>query len=73
SEAGEKEWVAEILRLAAGDLDFLENCTPGLYNNEGDPSGLPRRNSSYGGGSVEFVNILRRWRETGDLVGLELR
>lgn len=72
SEAGEKEWVEEILRLATNDLDFLENCTPGLYNNEGNPSGLPLLNSSYGGGSVEFVNILRRWREAGDLAGLEL-
>ena len=73
TETGEKEWVDEILRLAASDNDFLENCTPGLYNNEGDPNGVPVLNSSYGGGSVEFVNILRRWRSAGDLAGLELR
>lgn len=73
SEAGEQGWVDEILRLATNDIDFLADCTPGLYNNEGDPSGLPLLNSSYGGGSVEFVSILRRWRETGDLAGLELR
>jgi hypothetical protein len=73
SEAGEKEWVEEILRLASSDNDFLENCTPGLYNNEGSPGEMPALNSSYGGGSVEFVNILRRWREAGDLAHLELR
>jgi cation diffusion facilitator CzcD-associated flavoprotein CzcO len=73
SEAGEKEWVAEILRLAGNGLDFLADCTPGLYNNEGDPAGMPLLNSSYGGGSVAFVDILRRWREAGDLAGLDLR
>ncbi|WP_079036847.1 neopentalenolactone/pentalenolactone D synthase [Streptomyces silaceus] len=73
SEAGEKEWVEEILRLATDSTDFLESCTPGLYNNEGKPGDLPALNSSYGGGSVEFVNILRRWREAGDLARLELR
>jgi pentalenolactone D synthase len=73
SEAGEKEWVEEILRLAVNSIGFLESCTPGLYNNEGKPGELPVLNSSYGGGSVEFVNILRRWREAGDLAHLELR
>jgi pentalenolactone D synthase len=73
SEAGEKEWVEEILRLAGRNLDFLESCTPGLYNNEGKPGDMYALNSSYGGGSVEFVNILRRWREAGDLAYLELR
>lgn len=73
SEAGEKEWVEEILRLAPNSTEFLESCTPGLYNNEGKPGELPALNSSYGGGSVEFVNILKRWREAGDLAQLELR
>ncbi|MFF2653743.1 neopentalenolactone/pentalenolactone D synthase [Streptomyces sp. NPDC058045] len=73
SEAGEKEWGEEILRLAPDSTDFLESCTPGLYNNEGNPGGLPPRNASYGGGSVEFVNILRHWREAGGLAGLVLR
>ncbi|MFJ8476765.1 neopentalenolactone/pentalenolactone D synthase [Kitasatospora sp. NPDC094011] len=73
SEAGEKEWVDEILRLANRNLEFADNCTPGLFNNEGKPGELHVLNSSYGGGSVEFVNILKRWRETGDLAHLELR
>ncbi|MFI9627000.1 neopentalenolactone/pentalenolactone D synthase [Streptomyces sp. NPDC052042] len=73
SEAGEKEWVEEILRLARRDTEFARNCTPGLFNNEGKPGELHALNSSYGGGSVEFVNILERWRAAGDLAHLELR
>jgi pentalenolactone D synthase len=73
SAVGEKEWVDTILRIANRNLDFAESCTPGLFNNEGDPRKLAVLNSSYGGGSVEFVGILRRWREAGDLAGLELR
>ena len=31
----EEEWVAEIKRLAVVAARFLQNCTPGYYNNEG--------------------------------------
>ncbi|TVZ76595.1 cyclohexanone monooxygenase/pentalenolactone D synthase [Streptomyces sp. BK340] len=72
SATGEKEWVEEILRLANRNLDYAEACTPGLFNNEGRPSELHVLNGSYGGGSVEFVNVLRTWREAGDLAHLEL-
>ena len=34
---------------------FLEECTPGYYNNEGKPSALAARNGFYGGGSVAFI------------------
>ncbi|MET7854266.1 neopentalenolactone/pentalenolactone D synthase [Streptomyces avermitilis] len=73
SATGEKEWVETILRLANRNLDFAESCTPGLFNNEGNPRNMAILNSSYGGGSVEFVNILKRWREADDLADLELR
>ncbi|MFI1869974.1 neopentalenolactone/pentalenolactone D synthase [Streptomyces jumonjinensis] len=72
SSTGEKEWVETILGLANRNLDFAESCTPGLFNNEGRPADLDILNSSYGGGSVEFVNVLEKWREAGDLAHLEL-
>ena len=72
SATGQKEWVEEILRLANRNLDFAESCTPGLFNNEGRPSELNALNGSYGGGSVEFVGVLRRWREAADIAHLEL-
>ncbi|MFF8640640.1 neopentalenolactone/pentalenolactone D synthase [Streptomyces sp. NPDC015345] len=73
SATAEQEWVDTILKLANRNLDFAEACTPGLFNNEGRPEDVKILNSSYGGGSVEFVEILRRWRQADDLAGLELR
>ena len=51
---------------------FLENCTPGYYNNEGQPNGdLIRRNGAYAPGIMAFSNVLDAWRAEGKLAGLE--
>ena len=71
SKAGEKAWVQQCLDKARSAGDFFENCTPGYYNNEGKTSELNAQNGFYGGGSVEFIQILEAWRDRGDLDGLE--
>jgi cation diffusion facilitator CzcD-associated flavoprotein CzcO len=73
SAEAESEWVATIVRLARLARQFLEDCTPGYYNNEGKPGERSGQNGFYGGGSVEFFRILREWRAAGGLPGLELR
>jgi cyclohexanone monooxygenase len=72
SAEAEAWWVEEIVRLAILRRDFLEACTPGYYNNEGDVQAMSAKNSSYGAGPVAFAEVLRRWREDGELAGLEL-
>jgi cation diffusion facilitator CzcD-associated flavoprotein CzcO len=72
SEEAEASWVATIVRLARGGLDFFEECTPGYYNNEGKPGERNGQNGFYGGGSVEFFKVLSDWRDQGELKGLEL-
>jgi cyclohexanone monooxygenase len=72
SEAAEQEWVDTIIRLSVFAQDFLENCTPGYYNNEGKPGERSGQNGFYGGGSEDFFRILREWRASGELSGLEL-
>ena len=72
SQEAEDAWVATILEQAQFNLDFLESCTPGYYNNEGQPSDRAIRNGFYGGGSVAFFKVLADWRAGGDLAGLEL-
>jgi len=72
SEEAEKEWVDTIIRMAVLAQEFLENCTPGYYNNEGKPGERSGQNGFYGGGSVEFFRILQEWRAAGGLKGLEL-
>jgi cyclohexanone monooxygenase len=73
SEEAEAEWVQTIISLARMGMDFLENCTPGYYNNEGKPGERSGQNGFYGGGSVAFFKVLEDWREAGGLKGLELR
>ena len=51
---------------------FAEECTPGYYNNEGQPSALAARNGAYGRGPIAFVQLIEAWRAAGELEGLEL-
>jgi cyclohexanone monooxygenase len=73
SEEAEQEWVDTVIGLARFSRQFLEECTPGYYNNEGKPGALNGQNGFYGGGSVQFFRILEEWRAEGGLRGLELR
>ncbi len=70
---GEQAWVDQCLARARDAGDFFENCTPGYYNNEGKTSELSAQNGFYGGGSVEFIQILEAWRAADALEGLERR
>jgi len=72
SEEGEREWVDAIVRLSGIGRQFLEECTPGYYNNEGKPGERSGRDGFYGGGSVEYFRLLHRWRESGDLPGMDV-
>ncbi len=71
SEAAEAEWVDTILQLAGLGRQFLEECTPGYYNNEGMVSERAAQNGFYGGGSIAFYRVLHEWRAEGELRGLE--
>ena len=71
--AGEDGWVETIRTMAVFNQRFLEECTPGYYNNEGKPGqGNSLLGSQYGGGPEAFFQILRDWRETGAMDGVEL-
>ena len=72
SAAAEKQWVKTIINKARLMADFQEKCTPGYYNNEGMVNTAPQ-NNTYGGGPIEFFDLLAKWRAKGDLKGLELR
>ena len=72
TEAGEAGWVEQCLGKAGIAGEFFENCTPGYYNNEGKSSEVSAQNGFYGGGSIEFFQILESWRKDGRLEGMEL-
>ena len=73
SAAAEAAWVAAVTEKAGSTLEFSQSCTPGYYNNEGQPTETSRQNGFYMGGPTEFAEILERWRAEGKLEGLELR
>jgi cation diffusion facilitator CzcD-associated flavoprotein CzcO len=72
SEEAEAEWVEAILQLSGRTVEFGENCTPGYYNNEGNPGRIGRQSGFYFGGPTEFIEILEKWRADGDMKGLEV-
>ena len=72
SAEGEAAWVQQIIEKAVMRQQFLEECTPGYYNNEGKPSDRAAQNNSYGEGPNAYFRILKAWRESGELAGLEL-
>ena len=71
TQAAEDAWVETITASALDRAQFLEECTPGYYNNEGKPSALAARNGPYGKGSIAFIRILDAWRADGAMEGLE--
>jgi cyclohexanone monooxygenase len=52
---------------------FQAECTPGYYNNEGQPNPISVQNGAYGAGPTKFFKVIDAWREEGSMEGLELR
>ena len=59
------------MRLASARAGSAEACTPGYYNNEGNPSEKSRQDGFFFGGPTEFVEILEDWRADGGMRGME--
>jgi len=67
---GEQAWVEEMQSKARMAEKFRAECTPGYYNNEGNP-GNPNGffSGAYGAGPVKFFQILEEWRSAGEFEG----
>ncbi|OQV04644.1 hypothetical protein CLAIMM_09497 [Cladophialophora immunda] len=72
SEQAEKDWVRTIIDLGRLREDFLRECTPSYYNDEGQLTEKTLKTSRYGLGSPTFIRLLDAWRKDGRLAGLEL-
>ncbi len=71
SEAAQEEWFHTLLSKLGTQAMFFAECTPGYNNGEGvmDPSAI--RMFPYFGPTLDFVQILRDWRDEGTLAGME--
>jgi cyclohexanone monooxygenase len=69
----EAEWLAVLAGTARNLEAFQQQCTPGYYNNEGQPAAGGFLGTSYGHGPMAFFKLLEDWRTEGSFAGLELR
>ncbi|WP_374410363.1 flavin-containing monooxygenase [Novosphingobium colocasiae] len=71
----EDAWVDECRSYAGFNDKFLESCTPGYYNNEGQfkDSVATFPYDQYAPGLAAFSTILETWREAGGMEGLEIK
>lgn len=72
SAEAEQAWVQTILAQGEMRRRFLESCTPGYYNDEGNVSDALARSLPFGAGPVAFIELLRQWRKQGNFAGLDL-
>ena len=71
TKEAEDAWL-ELLLTGPGLAFGSPDCTPGYYNNEGQPAG-PGASLfvGYPGGAMAYFQYLDGWRSTGDFEGLE--
>ena len=72
TQDAEDAWVRTIVDTAQNRRAFLEDCTPGYYNNEGQLEGRAASQGSYGLGPTAFFELLAAWRDADEFEGLEL-
>jgi cation diffusion facilitator CzcD-associated flavoprotein CzcO len=74
TEEAQAAWLA-LLEGSVRAFMGSPECTPGYYNNEGQPIGpKERRNGSgYPAGPVAFFDYIDRWRTSGTFDGLTFR
>jgi cyclohexanone monooxygenase len=80
SQEAQDDWVRHIRETAIDLSQFVLECPPGYFNNEGEryvtSEGEERLRwylgESYGPGWDAFEQLLREWRDNGELKGLVL-
>jgi len=73
TEEAENAWI-ELLLSGPGWMGGGADCTPGYYNNEGQPNDIELNMfRGYPGGPQAYFAYLKKWREKGDFDGLKFR
>jgi cyclohexanone monooxygenase len=72
TKAAEDAWL-ELLLSGPGRMMGSPDCTPGYYNNEGQPDSRREFFVGYPAGPSAYFAYLKGWRESGTFDGLEFR
>jgi cation diffusion facilitator CzcD-associated flavoprotein CzcO len=74
TKEAEDTWMELLLSAPPMTTIGSADCTPGYYNNEGQPGGVGRELFvGYPAGAMAYFQYLDGWRSTGDFEGLEFR
>jgi cation diffusion facilitator CzcD-associated flavoprotein CzcO len=71
TQAAEAAWVEQIIAVSRFNEEFQVSCTPGYFNNEGQPNPKSVQNGPYGKGSRPYFKITKAWRDEGTMQGLD--
>jgi len=69
TQAAQDDWVTHLL-TGPGRMTNSPDCTPGYYNNEGQPNAAARYAVGYPAGPAAYFRYLDKWRATGEFDGL---
>jgi cyclohexanone monooxygenase len=70
SQRAQDEWVKTVRATMIDTTAFQRECTPSYFNNEGEDKIRWYLGEPYGPGFYAFDDLIREWRERGDLAGL---
>jgi cation diffusion facilitator CzcD-associated flavoprotein CzcO len=74
TQEAEDAWIELLLSGTGFGIIGSPDCTPGYYNNEGQPAGKGRElYVGYPHGAMAFFEHLHAWRSSGEFEGLEFR
>ena len=54
----EQAWVQQVISMSRMSESFQAECTPGYYNNEGQPNPISVQNGAYGAGPTKFFKVI---------------
>jgi cation diffusion facilitator CzcD-associated flavoprotein CzcO len=61
----EEAWAATVKAKAVDRSKFEQECTPGYFNNEGRVDQPTIFSRGFGGGPLEYIQLLEHWRASG--------
>jgi cyclohexanone monooxygenase len=69
TDAAQNAWVEEIIAGLPQTRAFHENCTPSVYNYEGQPTKPVQYNGFHPAGPFAYIDRLAKWRAQGEFEG----
>ena len=73
SQTAQDDYIAKLRSVAVDNSEYVNECTPSYFNNEGDTT--KKRHifgEPWGEGYYAFEAMLKEWRDAGKLEGLTL-